>query len=92
MPFLTWEARTHSEDWSYRWAHGELRNDQRVIGLVGFSRAGRRMAERFDPVAKSVQVARTCTPSVDLEEFHTRSDAVSLQAPAVVEGRQLRGS
>ena len=43
-PFLAAEARRHGQDRSHRWVRSALGNSGLVIGLVGFSRVGRRVA------------------------------------------------
>ena len=42
-PFLAADARRYRQDWSYKTRRGPLSNTGRTIGIVGFSRIGRRV-------------------------------------------------
>lgn len=91
-PFLAQAARTFRDDWSYQQMHGDLGND-RTIGLVGFSRVGRRVTEQlvshglrtlvYDPLVDAEEIARAGALSIGLEELLSASDIVSLHAPAL---------
>ncbi|PSL37615.1 phosphoglycerate dehydrogenase-like enzyme [Labedella gwakjiensis] len=76
-------------------------NYRGTVGLVGFSRVGRRVAELlrpfdlrvlvFDPVVDPGAVAASGATSVDLETLARRSDIVSLHAPELPETRGIVG-
>ena len=69
------DARIHREDWGYATSRGELGNIGRVIGVIGFSRIGRRVVRLVqqlqdvtclvsDPHADSAAVAERDSPAV----------------------------
>ena len=93
MPFLAMDARRHRADWSYRDRRGPLGNTGLVVGLVGFSRIGRRVAATVttllrdvtclvaDPLADPGQVSVAGATLVDLDAMLPRLDVLSLHAP-----------
>ncbi|MVA76620.1 hydroxyacid dehydrogenase [Auraticoccus sp. F435] len=92
-PFLAADARRHREDWSYRERRGTRSTTGLTVGLVGFSRIGRRVArmlvERLpdvtclvsDPFADPAEVAAVGARLVTLEEMLPRLDVLSIHAP-----------
>ncbi|WP_426004270.1 hydroxyacid dehydrogenase [Paenarthrobacter sp. NyZ202] len=94
------DARTFRDDWDYVSARGELGNIGRVVGIVGFSRIGRRVVNLVqqlqdatclvsDPHANPVEVAAAGGRLVTLEELLRESDVVSIHAPALPETRNM---
>ena len=96
------DARTFREDWSYTTGRGELGNIGRVIGVIGFSRIGRRVVQLVqqlqdvtclvaDPYADPTAVAAAGGRLVPLAELLAASDIVSVHAPALPETRHMIG-
>jgi phosphoglycerate dehydrogenase-like enzyme len=97
------DARTWREDWSYTTARGELGNIGRVIGVIGFSRIGRRVVRLVqqlqdvtclvsDPHADPLEVSAAGGRLVPLTELLAASDIVSVHAPALPETRHMIGA
>lgn len=97
------DARTGREDWSYASARGELGNIGRTIGVVGFSRIGRRVVKLVqqlqdvtclvsDPYADPVAVAAAGGKLVELDQLLAESDIVSIHAPALPQTRHMIGA
>ncbi|WP_231619114.1 hydroxyacid dehydrogenase [Nonomuraea sp. SBT364] len=101
-PFLAQDARRHRDDWSYLERRGELSNRDRTIGVVGFSRTGRRVAERLrsldvdvlvaDPYASADEVRAAGGRLVPLPELLRASDVLTLHVPALPATRHLIGA
>ena len=102
-PFLAAEARTRRDQWSFADQGESLTNRGRTIGLVGWSRIGRRTAEMLalletgavlvaDPTITPDDLAGTGAELVDLPELLRRSDVVSLHAPSLPETYHLIGA
>jgi len=96
------DARTFREDWSYTSTRGELGNIGRTIGIIGFSRIGRRVVQLVqqlqdvtclvaDPHADPDAVTAAGGRLVPLPELLTASDIVSVHAPALPETRHMIG-
>ena len=94
------DARTFRTDWSYTAARGELGNIGRTIGVIGFSRIGRRVVRLVrqlqdvtclvsDPYADPLEVAAAGGTLVTLEELLPVSDVVTIHAPALPETRHM---
>lgn len=92
----------HGQGWEAGpwWQDRTASNHGRVVGLVGLSRIGRRVARLLapfdyevlaaDPFADPALVGRELgVRVVGLEELVTRSDIVSLHAPSLPETRHL---
>lgn len=101
-PFLAARARTARDDWSVE-GLGELSNRDRTVGIVGFSRTGRRVVDRltalethevlvFDPYADRDEVKAAGARLADLDEVLAASDITSLHAPALPSTRHLIGA
>jgi phosphoglycerate dehydrogenase-like enzyme len=97
------DARTHREDWSYTTQRGELGNIGRVIGVIGYSRIGRRVVELAqqlqdvtvlvsDPHADPLAVKAAGGRLVPLEDLLPASDIVTVHAPALPETRHMIGA
>ncbi|WP_314214856.1 hydroxyacid dehydrogenase [Pseudarthrobacter equi] len=97
------DARTWRDDWSYTTTRGEVGNIGRVIGVVGFSRIGRRVVRLVqqlqdvtvlvhDPHADPAAVAAAGGRLVGLAELLAASDVVSIHAPALPETRHMIGA
>jgi len=97
------DARTHREDWSYSTQRGELGNIGRVIGVIGFSRIGRRVVQLVqqlqdvtvlvsDPHADPLAVEAAGGRLVPLAELLPASDIVSVHAPSLPETRHMIGA
>jgi phosphoglycerate dehydrogenase-like enzyme len=101
VPILAQDARRHRDDWSYVARRGELSNRGRTIGLVGFSRVGRRVTERLrslevdvlvsDPYADPAEIRAAGGRPVALTELLTRCDVLSLHVPELPSTRRLIG-
>ena len=97
------DARTGREDWSYASSRGELGNIGRTIGVVGFSRIGRRVVKLVqqlqdvtclvaDPYADPAAVAAAGGKLVVLDQLLSESDIVSIHAPALPQTRHMIGA
>jgi phosphoglycerate dehydrogenase-like enzyme len=94
------DARNFRTDWSYSTARGELGNIGRTIGVIGFSRIGRRVVQLVqqlqdvtclvsDPYADPLDVAAAGGRLVTLDELLPASDVVTVHAPALPETRNM---
>jgi phosphoglycerate dehydrogenase-like enzyme len=97
------DARTYREDWSYTSRRGDMGNIGRVIGVIGFSRIGRRVVRLVqqlqdvtclvsDPHADPSAVTAAGGRLVSLPELLAASDIVSVHAPALPETRHMIGA
>lgn len=97
------DARTHREDWSYTTQRGELGNIGRVIGVIGFSRIGRRVVQLVqqlqdvtclvsDPHADPRAVEAAGGRLVPIAELLPAADIVTVHAPALPETRHMIGA
>ncbi len=101
-PFLAQDAREHRDTWSYAASRGELSNRGRTIGVVGFSRTGRRVTDRLrslevdilvaDPYADPAEVSAAGAHLVPLPELLRRCDVLTLHVPALPSTRHLIGA
>ncbi len=100
---LSNDARIHREDWSYSTLRGELGNIGRTIGVIGFSRIGRRVVQLVqqlqdvtclvsDPHADPSAVAAAGGRLVPLPDLLVASDVVTVHAPALPETRHMLGA
>ena len=94
------DARFSRDDWRYATERGELGNIGRVVGVIGFSRIGRRVVQLVqqlqdvtclvsDPYADPLEVAAAGGRLVNLEELLPVSDVVTIHAPALPETRNM---
>lgn len=101
-PFLAAEARANRMNWWDLGARGELSNLGRTIGVVGFSRIGRRVVDKLrgldvdvlvaDPYANAADVAALGAKLVELEDLLRASDVLTLHAPELPSTRHLVGA
>ncbi|MEU3663494.1 hydroxyacid dehydrogenase [Streptomyces sp. NPDC032940] len=102
-PFLAADAEQAFRGWGAVQGYGDLSNYRRTVGLVGFSRIGRRVAELLkvvsgttclvaDPYADPDEVARAGARLVDLEEMLPQVHVLSLHAPELPQTRHLIGA
>lgn len=101
-PFLAQDARRHRDDWSYVDRRGELSNRDRTVGVVGFSRVGRRVVERLrglemevlvaDPYAGQDEVRAAGGELVALAELLERCDVLTLHVPSLPATHHLIGA
>ncbi|WP_298455782.1 hydroxyacid dehydrogenase [uncultured Cellulomonas sp.] len=101
-PFLAARARHERDGWAAGLVRRDLSNRGRTIGVVGFSRIGRRVVELLrildtaavlvsDPYADPAEVAAAGGVLVPLDDVLRRSDILSLHAPALAETRHMIG-
>lgn len=101
--FLASDARTYRTDWSYIPTHGDLGNIGRTIGVIGFSRIGRRVVKLMDhlqdaqclvvdPHADPHEVAAAGARLVSLEEMLPVADIVTIHAPELPQTRHMIGA
>ncbi|NUR52083.1 MAG: hydroxyacid dehydrogenase [Hamadaea sp.] len=99
---LAAEARANRADWYSVAAREDLSNFGRTIGVLGFSRIGRRVVERLqtldtaevlvtDPYADAASVTAAGGRLVDLDELLTRSEILSLHLPELPQTRNAIG-
>jgi len=102
-PFLAADASTAYQGWSRPQGFGDLSNYQRTIGVVGFSRIGRRVVDLLqtlegatvlvaDPHADPAAVAASGGQLVELDDLLSRVDVLSLHAPELPSTRQMIGA
>jgi phosphoglycerate dehydrogenase-like enzyme len=102
-PFLAADASTAYVGWSHLRGFGDLSNFRRSIGIVGFSRTGRRVVELLrlldgpnvlvaDPYADAAAVAAAGAKLVDLDELLPQVDVLSLHAPALPDTHRMIGA
>ena len=101
--FLATDARAYRADWSYIPNHGDLGNIGRTIGVIGFSRIGRRVVKLMkhlqdavclvvDPHADPHEVAAAGGQLVTLEEMLPVADVVTIHAPELPQTRHMIGA
>ncbi len=102
-PFLASDDQRAYEGWGTVIGYGDLSNFERTVGVVGFSRIGRRVVDLLrildgtrvlvaDPYADPAEVARSGATLVTLDELLPQVDVLSLHAPALEETRHLIGA
>ncbi|TCO46989.1 phosphoglycerate dehydrogenase-like enzyme [Kribbella antiqua] len=102
-PFLAADASTAYRGWGHPDGFGDLSNFRRSIGIVGFSRTGRRVVELLrtldgptvlvaDPYADAAAVAAAGAKLVDLDELLPQVDVLSLHAPALPSTHRMIGT
>ncbi|WP_199700562.1 hydroxyacid dehydrogenase [Jiangella rhizosphaerae] len=99
VPRFAAEFRARPGEWGWRDAVGDASNYQRVVGVVGFSRIGRRVVDLLrpfdltvlvaDPFADAAEVAAAGAEPAELDDLLARSDVVTLHAPSLPETRHL---
>lgn len=102
-PFLAADERLAYGGWGAVTGYGDLSNYARTVGIVGFSRIGRKVVRLLkvlggttclvaDPYADPAEVAEAGATLVDLADLLPRADVLSLHAPATEETRHLIGA
>jgi len=100
---LAAQARSARADWHSVIDREDLSNYGRTIGLVGFSRIGRRVVERLrmldtaevlvtDPYADPAAVAEAGGRLVELDELLSASEILSLHLPELPQTRHAIGA
>jgi phosphoglycerate dehydrogenase-like enzyme len=100
---LAAQSRLEPFSWHAIGDREDLSNYGRTIGIVGFSRTGRRVLDRLrlletgevlvtDPYADPVSVAAAGGRLVGLDELLTRSEILSLHLPELPETRHAIGA
>jgi len=100
---LAAQSRLKPVSWQAVGDREDLSNYGRTIGIVGFSRTGRRVVERLrlldtaevlvtDPYADPVAVAGAGGRLVELDELLTRSEILSLHLPELPQTRHTIGA
>jgi phosphoglycerate dehydrogenase-like enzyme len=98
-PFL---AASH-DGWGHHTGYGDLSNHHRTIGIVGFSRIGRRVVRLLDclhpvrrlvadPYADAAEVARAGATLVPLKTLLEESHVLTLHAPESAGTRGMIGA
>ncbi|MFE6765583.1 hydroxyacid dehydrogenase [Streptomyces sp. NPDC057689] len=102
-PFLAASAKDAYGGWGSVTGYGDLSNFERCVGIVGFSRIGRRVVDLLkvlpattvlvaDPYADPAEVARAGATLVPLDEMLPRVHVLSVHAPELAETRHLIGA
>lgn len=102
-PFMSAAARTARNDWSqYRGAFGPMTNLDRTIGIIGYSKIGRRVVARlqslratvlvYDPIADPEAVRTAGAEPVSLDDLLRSSDVISVHAPQLPSTYRMLGA
>jgi phosphoglycerate dehydrogenase-like enzyme len=102
-PFLATDAQRAYGGWGSVTGYGDLSNFGRTVGIVGFSRIGRKVVELLkvlgsttclvaDPYADPEEVARAGARLVDLDEMLAQVHVLSVHAPETAETHHLIGA
>jgi phosphoglycerate dehydrogenase-like enzyme len=100
---LAAESRLEPVGWDAVVDREDLSNQGRTIGIIGFSRTGRRVVELLrvldtaavlvhDPYADAAAVAAEGAQLVELDELLTRSEILSLHLPELPQTRHAIGA
>jgi phosphoglycerate dehydrogenase-like enzyme len=103
VPFIAADPVAAYRGWGHPHGFGNLSNYSRTVGVVGFSRIGRRVVRLLrhldstvclvaDPHADPVEVAAAGGILVDLPELLARSEILSLHAPELPSTRHMIGA
>jgi phosphoglycerate dehydrogenase-like enzyme len=102
-PFIAADPDLAYRGWGHHHGHGDLSNYRRTIGVVGFSRIGRRVVDLIgcletaqclvaDPHADPAEVAAAGATLVDLHELLPRSEILTLHAPELPDTYRMIGA
>ncbi|CAG7648136.1 hydroxyacid dehydrogenase [Actinacidiphila bryophytorum] len=102
-PFLAADEQRAYGGWGSVTGYGDLSNYGRTVGVVGFSRIGRKVVGLLgllggttclvaDPHADAEEVAAAGGTLVALDELLPRTDILTLHAPELAETRHLIGA
>lgn len=97
------DSRTHRGERSFSMSRGELGNLGRTLGIVGYSRIGRRVVDMLrlledaiilvaDPYADPAEVAAAGATLLPLEEMLPRVDVLSIHAPSLPSTHHMIGA
>lgn len=103
VPFIAADPVAALQGWGDPAGYGNLSNYRRTVGVVGFSRVGRRVVRLLhhldstvclvaDPHADPDEVARAGGSLVELPELLSRSEILTLHAPELPSTRQMIGA
>ncbi len=103
VPFLAADERLAYEGWGRVRGYGDLSNFAQTVGIVGFSRIGRKVVDLLkvldgttclvsDPHADPAEVAAAGATLVELVDLLPRVDVLSLHAPELQQTRHLIGA
>ncbi|MEU4245341.1 hydroxyacid dehydrogenase [Actinoplanes sp. NPDC026619] len=101
-PFLAADARRHRDNWGYRHRRGPMSNLGLTVGIVGFSKVGRRVVDRVrqledvtclvaDPFADPKAVRTRGAQLVSLHSMLPEIDVLSIHAPLLPSTHHLIG-
>ncbi|MFC6016465.1 hydroxyacid dehydrogenase [Plantactinospora solaniradicis] len=102
-PFIAANPDAANRGWGHLAGYGDLSNYRRTVGIVGFSRVGRRVVDLLgcldstvclvaDPYADPEVVRSAGGTLLDLYEVLPRSEVLSLHAPALPSTRHMIGA
>lgn len=102
-PFLAADEQRAYGGWGSVTGYGDLSNYGRTVGVVGFSRIGRKVVDLLgllggttclvaDPHADPDEVAAAGATLTALDDLLPRSDVLTLHAPELAETRHLIGA
>jgi len=102
-PFIAADGIQAYRGWGHHNGYGDLSNYRRTIGVVGFSRIGRRVVGLLgtldsaevlvaDPYADPAEVARAGATLVSLAEMLPRCEVLTLHAPALPTTHNMIGA
>jgi phosphoglycerate dehydrogenase-like enzyme len=103
-PFLAADEQRAYGGWGTVTGYGDLSNYRRTVGIVGFSRIGRKVVDLLlkvldrttvlvaDPYADPEEVAAAGAALVPLADLLPRADVLSLHAPALPSTHHMIGA
>ena len=103
IPFIAADPIAAYRGWGHPEGYGDLSNYRRTVGVVGFSRIGRRVVRLLhqldsavclvaDPHADPAEVQAAGGLLVELPELLSRSEILSLHAPELPSTRHMIGA
>jgi phosphoglycerate dehydrogenase-like enzyme len=102
VPFIAADPVAAQRGWGAVDGYGDLSNYRRTVGIVGFSRVGRRVLRLLrhldaellvaDPYAKQDAVRAAGGTLLELPELLARSEILSLHAPELPSTRHMIGA
>jgi phosphoglycerate dehydrogenase-like enzyme len=102
VPFIAADPVAAQQGWGAVGGYGDLSNYRRTVGIVGFSRVGRRVLRLLrhldaevlvaDPYANEGAVSAAGGTLLELPELLARSEVLSLHAPELPSTRHMIGA